>query len=236
MEQNMKKAALSIINKLNEHGFQAVYAGGFVRDHILGVQSNDIDIATNALPEQIESLFEKTIPIGKAFGVINVIIDNNEFEIATFRNDGFSSDGRHPDSVTFSSMEEDAKRRDFTINGMFFDPIKQEIIDFVGGQEDIKKQIIRFIGNPEQRINEDKLRMLRAIRFSTKLNFSFDKDSFDAIKEHASEIVSVSPERIFDEFLKILRTRKYRKALELLFETSLIDYILPEVKVFKGCE
>jgi putative nucleotidyltransferase with HDIG domain len=232
----MKKQALQIIEKLNSAGFQAAYAGGSVRDKLLCVESHDIDIATNALPEDIESLFEKTIPVGKAFGVIVVVIDGIEFEVATFRNDGVYLDGRHPENVSFSSMEEDAKRRDFTINGMFYDPIKDEIFDFVGGQEDLKNKVLRFIGDPEKRIQEDKLRMLRCIRFSIRLGFEIESKSFDVICNHASEISQVSVERISEELLKILHIGNHAKAFELLFKTKLIDYILPEVKAMEGIE
>jgi len=228
--------ALQIVKKLKDSGFEAVFAGGFVRDKVFGKESHDIDIATSALPNQVESLFEKTIPVGKSFGVIIVVIDNSEFEVATFRNDGLCSDGRHPDQVTFSSMEEDAKRRDFTINGMFYDPIEDKILDFVGGQEDLKRGIIRFIGDPDQRIQEDKLRLLRAVRFSARFGFDIEDKSFEAICNHASEISSISVERIGEELLKILRLGKPSRSFELLFKTKLIDTILPEVKALEGVE
>lgn len=228
--------AIKIIKKLNDNGFQAVLAGGCVRDFILGLPSNDYDIATNATPEVIESLFEKTIPVGKSFGVIIVIENGKEYEVATFREDGKYSDNRRPDSVTFGSIEEDAKRRDLTINGIFYDPINEKYYDFVNGVDDIQRKIIRFIGDANKRIEEDKLRILRACRFSIKFDFDFEKKSFEAIKNHAHEIQTVSIERISDEFLKILRLRKHKKAFDLLFETKLIDYILPEVTSLQGAE
>ncbi len=162
------ETACDVIERLQNAGFEAVFAGGCVRDFILGVEPKDIDIATNATPEQVEALFEKTVAVGKAFGVIRVLYDEEEFEVATFRTDSSASDGRRPDSVSFSSMEEDAKRRDLTINALFFDPIKDKIYDFVGGQADIKARCIRFVGNAEERIEEDKLRMLRVIRFAAR--------------------------------------------------------------------
>jgi poly(A) polymerase len=231
----MQTQALEIVKRLRDHGYQAVYAGGSVRDMILGLIPKDYDIATNARPEIVESLFEKTLPVGKNFGVIIVIIDDVQTEVATFRVD-HGTDGRRPDSVTFSSMEEDAHRRDFTINGMFFDPIQEKIIDCVKGHEDIQNKIIRFIGNPDARIVEDKLRMLRAVRFSVKLGFSIEPETLEALKRHSSEIKQVSAERITEELQKILRTGNYRKAMDLLFETGLIDHILPEIAAMKGCE
>jgi poly(A) polymerase len=232
----MEDQALRIVKVLQEHGYEALYAGGHVRDMILGMQSADIDVATNAGPDVVEMLFEKTLPVGKAFGVIVVIIDDIQTEVATFRSDGQYSDGRRPDAVVFSSKEEDAKRRDLTINGMFYDPIKKIFLDFVGGQEDLKNRIIRLIGDPEARIAEDKLRMLRVIRFAARLDFTIDPGTLEAVKRHSAEILQVSSERIADELLKILRTGNYSKALNLLFDTELIKHILPEVYVMRGCE
>jgi len=232
----MQTQAYQIVKRLQDKGFQALYAGGHVRDMVMGLESADIDIATNATPDVVEELFEKTLPVGKAFGVIIVIIDDVQVEVATFRTDGTYQDGRRPDSVIFSSMEEDAKRRDLTINGMFYDPVKNELIDCVKGHEDIHDKIIRLIGDPEARIREDKLRMARVVRFAAKLGFSVDSQTMRAVKMHSSEIVQVSAERITEELQKILRTGNYRKAMDLLFETGLIDHILPEVRAMKGCE
>jgi len=232
----MKNKALAIIKKLNENNFQAVFAGGCVRDMILGIESNDIDIATNATPDQVEKLFDKTIPVGKSFGVIIVVIDNTEFEVATFRNDGNYTDNRRPDSVSFSSMKEDSLRRDLSINGMFFDPIEDKIIDFVGGQYDLNNKIIRFIGDPEKRIQEDKLRILRAIRFAVKFDFEIETNTFYSIKNHAEEIVNISVERISEELLKMLRLHKPRKIFNLLYETNILKYILPEVHNLKNIQ
>jgi poly(A) polymerase len=232
----MKSQALYIVNKLREAGHQAVFAGGCVRDLLLGIEASDIDIATSALPDQVEALFEKTIAVGRSFGVLVVVLDGIELEVATFRRDSQESDGRHPDSVSFSSMEEDALRRDLTINGMFYDPLTNEIIDFVGGQEDLKRGVVRFIGDPDQRIEEDKLRLMRAIRFASRFEFKIDPESWEAIKRHVQEIKVVSEERIADELLKILRTRNVGLAMDLLFESKLIDVILPEVAAMKGVE
>jgi poly(A) polymerase len=232
----MKQQAINIVKKLRDHGYQAVIAGGAVRDMILGIPPSDYDIATDAKPEAIEQLFDKTLSVGKAFGVIVVIMDGYEIEVATFRKDSQESDGRRPYSVQFSSMDEDAWRRDLTINGMFYDPLSDRIIDFVGGQEDLKSHLVRFIGSPEDRIAEDKLRMLRAVRFSARFEFAVDPATFEAVKKHASEISQISAERIADELQKILRVKHPRLAFSLLFETGLIDHILPEVRAMEGCE
>ena len=229
----MKTEALYIIKKLHEHSFQAVYAGGYVRDTILGVPSHDIDIATDATPEQVESIFDKTIATGKVFGVIRVQVGDEIIEVATFRKDGQYTDGRRPDSVEFCSMKDDVLRRDFTINGMLFDPITDEIIDFVGGREDLKKGLVRFIGDADSRIAEDKLRMLRGVRFAARFG-SIEPETLDAIKRHAKEIHTVSAERIQEELVKMLKVGKPRRVVELLFETGLMHEILPEVEILKG--
>jgi len=232
----MNSKALSIIKILSEQGYQALYAGGCVRDYLLGLEPNDIDIATNARPNEIEALFPKTVAVGKAFGVIVVIVDGEEFEVATFRSDGVYSDGRRPDSIEFASLEEDARRRDLTINGMFYDPLTDKIIDVVGGQTDLKQKIIRLIGNPDDRIKEDKLRLMRVIRFAARLGFEIEPNTYLAVCQRANEIVSVSAERIADETTKILRVKDKRRALELLLSTGLLSEILPEVTAMVGCE
>jgi len=232
----MKNQALKIVRKLQKHGHEAVLAGGCVRDMILKIDPQDYDVATSATPDQVEALFEHTVAVGKAFGVIVVVMDGFEIEVATFRADSPTSDGRRPDSVTFTSMEEDAKRRDLTINGMFWDPVQDRIIDFVHGKEDIIKEYVRLIGDPGARIAEDKLRMMRVVRFAARFKFKVIPNTLAAVKDHASEILQISAERIGDELLKILRTGNYRIAFDLLFETNLIDYILPEIKAMKGVE
>lgn len=231
----MKDQALHIVKKLRDAGYQAVYAGGYVRDMIMGLESADIDIATDALPDAVEKLFEKTVAVGKAFGVIVVILDGIEIEVATFRSDGIYKDGRRPDSVTFTTMEEDAKRRDLTINGMFYDPITGQVIDSVGGKADIINRIIKLIGDPDARIAEDKLRMMRIVRFAARFGFQVDPETLIAVKRHAPEIAQISTERIAEELVKILRGRNFKVAFDLLFETKLIDYILPEIKAMEGC-
>lgn len=232
----MKKEALQIITKLQNEGYQAVYAGGYVRDMIMGNKSNDIDIATDALPDEVESLFDKTIAVGKAFGVIVVVINNIEFEIATFRNDGDYIDGRRPEEVEFSSMEEDAKRRDLTINSLFYDPIEDKIYDFVGGQEDIKNKTIRLIGTPNNRIEEDHLRMMRVGRFAIRFNFNIEGNTFLAVRKNSHKLSDISNERVSDEFMKMLRLHEPDKMFDFLFVTELIKYISPEIEKLYGCE
>jgi poly(A) polymerase len=232
----MNSKALSIIKTLSEQGYQAVYAGGCVRDYILGLEPNDIDIATNARPNEIEALFPKTVAVGKAFGVIVVIVDGEEFEVATFRSDGAYSDGRRPDSIEFTSLEEDARRRDLTINGMFYDPLTDKIIDVVGGQTDLEQKIIRLIGNPYDRIKEDKLRLMRVVRFAARLGFEIEENTLQAVQQNSQQILSVSAERIADEMTKILGVKDKKRALELLLGTGLLSEILPEVVAMVGCE
>lgn len=230
----MKNKAKYIVQVLRNHGFQGVFAGGIVRDMLLGKECNDIDIATDATPDQVEALFEKTIGVGKNFGVVVVVIDKEEFEIATFRSDSKESDGRRPNSVSFSSMEEDAKRRDFTINGMFYDPIEEKLIDLVGGQKDLENGVIQFIGDAESRIAEDHLRIVRGIRFAIRFGFEIEAETFAAIKKNADKVLEVSPERIQQELIKIMEIEQPGKAMELLFESGLMKYILPEVEAIKG--
>ena len=232
----MKTQALKIVRKLQEQNHEAVFAGGCVRDLILKLDPQDYDVATSAKPDQVEALFEHTVSVGKTFGVIVVVMDGFEIEVATFRSDSLTSDGRRPDSVTFTSMEEDAKRRDLTINGMFWDPIADKILDYVGGQQDLKDGLIRLIGDPDARLIEDKLRLMRVVRFASRFNFKVVPETLEAVKKHSHEIIQVSSERIGEELIKILRTGNYRTAFNLLFETNLIEYILPEIKAMKGVE
>src|SRR3990167_2573595 len=228
--------ATNVLKKLRDAGYQAVFAGGCVRDTLLGRTPHDYDIATNALPAEIEKLFVRTIPVGAQFGVIIVLESNQEIQVATFRSDGTYTDGRHPTSVTYTSAEEDAKRRDFTINGLFYDPIKDEVFDYVNGREDLTKKIIRAIGNPRERFQEDKLRLLRAIRFATTLGFTIDPATWEALLELAPEIHSVSAERIRDELQKILLSPNRLHGFDLLYPSGLLRDIIPDIELFKGCE
>lgn len=226
MEQHPQ--AKFIIDTLVNKGFIAYYAGGWVRDVLLGHPSDDIDIATNASPEVIQSLFVKTVPIGIAFGIVLVIVDGNEYEVATFRNDFDYQDGRRPTRVEFTTAEEDAQRRDFTINGMFFDPCKNEVLDFVGGREDLSKKIIRAIGNPHQRIKEDRLRMIRAIRLGCRFHFEIEEKTKQAILDHSGELFpAVAIERVVQELQKAHKSKKLSQVLEQLHEFRLLENIFP---------
>ena len=225
--------ALQVTNTLRDAGYQALWAGGCVRDMKLDRQRDaDIDIATDATPDQIRELFgeHRTIAVGAAFGVIMVLTgDRKAIEVATFRQDAGYSDGRHPDSVTFTSAREDALRRDFTINGMFYDPVKEEFIDLVDGQSDLDASLIRAIGNAEQRFAEDKLRLLRAVRFAASLEFTIEPSTWSAIQQHAAEISAVSAERIQKELRQILEDPQRTTGLQLLRDSGLLAAILPEL-------
>lgn len=231
-----QKLAGKIAAVLRKEGYTALLAGGCVRDLLLGRTPKDFDIATNARPEEVQRIFPHTVPVGAQFGVILVVEQGQSFEVATFRADGAYIDGRRPESVVFSSPEEDAARRDFTINGMFLDPATNEVLDFVGGRADMDRRVVRAIGDAPARFSEDKLRMLRAIRFSAELGFAIDPATWDALQKSASEIHSVSAERIRDEFFKILAGPQRVIGFDLLDASGLLKEILPEVEALKGCE
>jgi len=231
-----EKKAKHIVKVLQDAGHDAVFAGGAVRDKLLGVKPHDFDIATSAIPEEVELLFKKTVPVGKQFGIIVVLFEGEEFEVATLRRDSNDSDGRRPNKVEFSSMKEDAFRRDLTINALFFDPIKEKIFDFVHGEKDLRNRVVKFVGNASKRIEEDKLRMMRAIRFASKLDFKLDSDAFEAIKDGVEDINQVSSERLFDEMSKILLSDKPSSGVEMLLESGLLGKVLPEVEALKFCE
>lgn len=230
----MHSTAIQIVKTLQKAGYKAYFAGGSVRDMLLKKEPKDYDIATSALPDQIEKLFAETYAVGKSFGVINVVEEGHNFEIATFRSDSGTSDGRRPDAVTFTHAEEDAKRRDFTINGLFYDPIEKEVLDFVGGQTDLTNRLIRFIGVPHERILEDHLRIIRAIRFKNTLNFGYHPDTYAAIKKHAQLADKVSWERVRDELNKIIMARSAAVAFEDMQDTEVLPYVLPELEACKG--
>ena len=236
LEKN-RTAALQVLRKLCEAGYETYFAGGCVRDTLLNLSPKDFDIATAALPNEIESLFSKTLDIGKKFGTIIVNDYTSPIEVTTFRSDNNYQDGRHPESVRYSNAKEDAIRRDFTINGLFFDPIKDELIDFLDGKKDIENKIIKAIGNPDERFKEDHLRMLRAVRFAHSLNFKIEHKTVEAIKEHAHLIEAISIERIENELSRILvESNQPGDALQSLFELGLLKYILPEVVKLKGVQ
>ncbi len=233
-----REFAEQIVIQLRSLGFQALWAGGCVRDLLLGNQAHDYDVATDAQPKQVRQIFghARTLAVGAAFGVIIVLSPDRKLqvEVATFRTDADYSDGRRPDSVTFSTPEMDAQRRDFTINGLFYDPIEQKVIDFVGGQQDLQLGILRAIGDPESRIREDKLRMLRAIRFAARFSFEMDPDTYSAICQHSSEVAQVSGERIAIEIRKTLETPKPGWAAAKWADSGLLSVMLPEVALVWG--
>ncbi len=228
-----RQFALDVVRRLRGAGFEAYWAGGCVRDEVLGRRPKDYDVATNAKPPEIRELFGKTrtLPLGAAFGVITIVGPRpaGQIEVATFRQDAGYSDGRHPDSVTFTSAREDAERRDFTINGMFFDPVERQVIDFVGGQEDLRQGRIRAIGEPRLRFREDKLRMLRAVRFAAVFGFAIDGETTVAIREMAGQITVVSPERIAMEMRRVLTESGRVQGVRLLIELGLAVAVLPEI-------
>lgn len=232
----MQRTASKIIRKLNNAGFEAYWAGGAVRDMLMGKTPKDIDIATSAKPEKIEALLAKTVPIGKKFGVILVLEGGHEFEVATFRSDAGYSDGRRPDYVIYANAKKDALRRDFTINGMFYDPIKKQVKDYVGGKKDIEQKIIRFIGDANTRIKEDNLRILRAIRFKNVLGFEYEPETWQAICKNAKLIKNVSGERVRDELNKMLDGKHRNSALKDLVDSKILKYILPELWACQGVE
>ena len=227
-----REFAIEVTEKLQSAGYEALWAGGCVRDQMLGIEPKDYDVATIALPEQVRELFGKrrTLPIGASFGVITVLGPKSagQIEVATFRRDGGYTDGRRPDAVEFTDAKEDALRRDFTINGMFYDPIAEEVHDFVGGVEDLQSRLIRAIGNPESRIDEDKLRMLRAIRFASTYDFKIESATMEAIRQHAPEIQVVSGERIGTEMRKVLTHPNRAIGMQLLRQSNLLDQIFPQ--------
>jgi len=231
----MEDTAREITKRLRANGHVAYFAGGCVRDMVRGLAPKDFDIATDATPEVVQKIFPHTYAVGAHFGVVVVVENGLNFEVATFRSDGAYLDHRHPVDVCFSSPEEDAKRRDFTINGMFFDPAKDEVIDFVGGRADIEAKVIRAIGKPSERFNEDRLRMLRAVRFATVLDYKIDNETWKALVESSAAINDISAERIRDELVKIFLSPNRVRGWDLLDESGLMRMVLPELEAMKGC-
>ncbi len=229
-------AARQVCAQLRAAGFRALFAGGCVRDLLLGQPPHDIDIATDARPDQVTALFPKTIAVGAQFGVIVVMRAEGMFEVATFRTDGPYLDGRHPTSVSFTGPKQDAQRRDFTINALFFDPETDTVLDYVGGREDLNARIVRAVGNPGQRFQEDRLRLLRAARFAARLGFQIAPDTLAAMRKMASQITTTSAERIRDELVKMLTEGHARTAFEILEGTGLLAQILPEIAAMRGVQ
>jgi poly(A) polymerase len=238
---NIPAAALArrVIKRLRDSGFEAYLAGGCVRDAVMGREPKDFDVATSALPDQVEGMFSHTVAVGKAFGVIVVLddaIDGLSVEVATFRHDGPYLDGRHPSSVRFTTAAEDAARRDFTINALFMDPETGEVHDFVGGLADIENRVIRAVGEPRARFAEDKLRLMRAVRFAAALNFDIEEATWQVVSEMGGDLLVVSAERIGAELTKMLLSRGQSRAFRLMFESGLLDVVLPEVAAMFGVQ
>jgi poly(A) polymerase len=231
----LEAIARRIVQRLRDAGHVAYYAGGCVRDMLLGLEPHDYDVATDARPEQVQALFRKTYAVGAHFGVIVVYEEGCDFQVATFRSDEAYIDGRHPTSVTYSTPQMDAERRDFTVNGMFFDPLAGEVIDYVDGQRDLAARVLRAIGDPEARIREDRLRMLRAVRFATVLDFEIEPATWKAVCEHVKHIHEVSAERIREELVKMFRHPNRLRGFDLLDESGLLRQVLPEMETLKGC-
>jgi putative nucleotidyltransferase with HDIG domain len=241
-----KRFSIAIIETLRQRGFQAYLVGGCVRDLLLKREPADYDVATSATPTQVMEIFPDTFAVGEQFGVVLVPVLGKEcgagerdqtIEVATFRSDIGYSDGRHPDEVRFSQdPHEDAIRRDFTINGMMLDPVSGNVLDFVGGREDLQVGLIRAIGDPDQRFAEDKLRMLRAVRFAARFEYEIEAGTFAAIQRHAEEIELVSRERVRDELTKMLTEGHARHAFLLLDQTGLLKAVLPEISKMKGVQ
>ena len=237
MTMSSRELADSICATLRRSGYQALLCGGCVRDLLLGREPADYDVTTDATPEQVMALFPESVAVGAQFGVVLIARDELKVEVATFRSDVGYSDGRHPDAVVYAKTpEEDVQRRDFTINGLLMRPETGKILDFVGGQADLSAGVIRAIGEPERRFGEDKLRLMRAVRFAARFGFAIEPATFAAIRRHASAVTSVSAERLRDELTKLLTEGAGRRGFELLDETGLLAQVLPEVAAMKGIE
>jgi poly(A) polymerase len=236
MIQPSRTAAVEIVRRLQDAGFSAFWVGGCVRDFLLEREPQDYDIATSARPGQVEKLFKRTIPVGKKFGVMVVLENKQQFQVATFRAEADYQDGRHPEQVTFGNAEADAHRRDFTVNGLFYDPVTEKIHDWVNGEADLRAKIIRTIGVPEERFAEDHLRLLRAVRFAAQLDFAIEPRTFAAIQLLASKIELISAERIRDELVKLFSPPHAARGLVLLLQSGLLPGVLPELVATLACE
>lgn len=232
----LREIALRILRRLHAAGHAAFWVGGCVRDQMLGKEPQDYDIATSARPPEVEALFPHTVPVGRQFGVVVVIEGGHNLQVATFRTESDYRDGRRPEHVEFADARADAVRRDFTVNGLFFDPTTQELHDWVGGRADLTLRVIRAIGDPRERFAEDHLRMLRAVRFAAQLGFTIDPATLAAVRENAATIRTVSAERIRDELLKLLRPPHAARGLQLLRDSDLLAEILPEIAATEACE
>jgi len=232
----LRETATRIVEALRRAGHEAYFVGGCVRDRLMGLEPLDYDIVTSARPEQVQALFPSTVAVGAAFGVMVVVEEDHQFEVATFRSDGAYVDGRHPTTVRYGTAAEDIRRRDFTINGMLYDPTEDRVIDLVGGRDDIRGRLIRTIGDPLQRFEEDRLRMLRAIRFAARFDYGIEEATYEALGRLAAGLAEISPERIGEELLKILCGPNAGRSLRLMADTGLLPVILPEIQALVGLE
>jgi poly(A) polymerase len=228
--------AVVIVKRLRENGYESYLAGGCVRDMLLNKPPQDYDITTSAKPDAIAGIFSQTVPVGAQFGVMLVVVDGEPFEVATFRHDGPYLDGRHPSEVRYGNLQEDILRRDFTINGMVYDPIEEHVIDLVDGKNDLERRSIRAIGDARERFAEDRLRMVRAVRFAASLDFTIEEKTLAAIRDQAPTVGQISWERIGEEITRVLTEGGARKGFELLDATGLLSQIMPEVAAMKGVE
>ena len=231
-----REIAIEILKRLQQAGHEAFFVGGCVRDELRGVIPQDYDIATGAHPEQVQALFFKTVGVGKNYGVIIVLQDGWQFEIATFRAEDGYQDGRRPTEVQFSDAKTDASRRDFTVNGLFFDPVADTVHDWVEGQKDLKQGVIRTIGHPEERFAEDHLRLLRAIRFAAQLDYHIEPVTLAAVQAQAALIATISAERVRDELCKLFSPPHAARGLDLLLESGLLEHVLPELVATIDCD
>ena len=232
----LRTVATEIVSELQRAGFGAFWVGGCVRDFLLGREPKDYDIVTSALPDQVEKLFERTIAVGRKFGVMVVLKGEFQFQVATFRAEGDYRDGRHPERVVFGDAMADANRRDFTVNGLFYDPILDKLHDWVGGEADLRAKIIRTIGAPSERFAEDHLRLLRAVRFAAQLEFQIEPGTFQAVKASAARIREISAERVRDELIKLFQAPHASRGLELLRESNLLAQVIPELAATIACQ
>lgn len=234
MSVSAREKAISVVQRLRGEGYEAYLAGGCVRDMLLHRPPQDFDIATSARPEDLQRIFPHTVPVGAQFGVVLVLLQDEAFEVASFRYDGPYLDGRRPAEVRYGSLQEDIQRRDFTINGMMYDPVDDRVIDLVDGRRDLERRVIRAIGDPRLRFQEDRLRMMRAVRFAASLNFAVEAETFDAIRQSAPSIARIAWERIGDEVTRLLTEGGARRGFELLDESGLLAVLLPEISALKG--
>ncbi len=234
--QPSAETATAIVRRLQRAGFDAFWVGGCVRDYLLGRGPGDYDIATSARPPQIEALFKRTVPVGRKFGVIVVVEGRRQFQVATFRAEADYQDGRRPGRVTFRDAMADARRRDFTVNGLFYDPVAKRLHDWVGGKADLDARVLRTIGPPAERFAEDHLRLLRAVRFAAQLDFAIEAKTFAALRANAPKIKGISAERIREELVKLFSPPHASRGLELLRQSGLLEQVLPEIAATVTCD